>query len=125
MKIHCISCGKIVSTEIPDKTVIRAYIQCPECVEKEDEIPNNIQEMEYSLMLSKLFEDDENIVCQRCNKKSDNGLIISIFNTEMICDDCKEKERRHPQYEKAREREYEEIKNGNYNFDGIGLPNDL
>lgn len=31
MKILCNLCGKIVSTEIPDNTLIRAWIECPEC----------------------------------------------------------------------------------------------
>ena len=35
MKIRCNRCGKIVSTEVPDGTVIRAWIECPECIEKE------------------------------------------------------------------------------------------
>ena len=33
--IRCGTCGKIVSTPVPDETVIRAYIECPECIEKE------------------------------------------------------------------------------------------
>lgn len=35
MKIRCCKCGKIVSTEIPDTTIIRAWIECPECIEKD------------------------------------------------------------------------------------------
>ncbi len=35
MKIHCISCGKAVSTEVPNGTILRAVATCPECVEKE------------------------------------------------------------------------------------------
>jgi DNA-directed RNA polymerase subunit RPC12/RpoP len=34
MKLRCNSCGTPVSTEVPDDTVVRAYIECPECVEK-------------------------------------------------------------------------------------------
>jgi hypothetical protein len=34
--------------------------------------------------------------------------------------ECKEIERTHPKYEEACKRENEEIKNGNYNFEGIG-----
>lgn len=34
MRICCSSCGKTVSTEVPDGTIIRAYIECPECIEK-------------------------------------------------------------------------------------------
>ncbi len=38
---------------------------------------------------------------------------------------CKVKEVRHPEYEKAREAEWIEVKNGNYNYQGIGCPIDL
>ncbi len=32
-RIHCSTCGKTVSTEVPDGTTVRAYIECPECIE--------------------------------------------------------------------------------------------
>ena len=32
MRIKCSKCGKSVSTEVPDNTVIRAWIECPECI---------------------------------------------------------------------------------------------
>jgi len=50
---------------------------------------------------------------------------MSIFNTEMICLDCKEREIRHPKYKEAQEAELKSIRNGNYNFHGIGKPKDL
>jgi len=37
MKLKCSNCGKSVSTEVPDKTIIRAWIECPECLEMEKE----------------------------------------------------------------------------------------
>jgi len=36
MRIHCSNCGKAVSTLVPLGTIVRAFIQCPECIEKED-----------------------------------------------------------------------------------------
>jgi hypothetical protein len=36
-----------------------------------------------------------------------------------------EKEKAHPDYEKAYDKEFEEVKAGNYNYEGIGLPEDL
>ena len=36
MRLHCGECGKVVSTEVPDDTVVRAWIECPECIEKAD-----------------------------------------------------------------------------------------
>jgi len=38
-RIHCSNCGKSVSTPVPLGTLVRAFIQCPECIEKEDEEP--------------------------------------------------------------------------------------
>ena len=34
MRLTCNKCGKPVSTEVPDDTVVRAWIECPECVNK-------------------------------------------------------------------------------------------
>ena len=37
MKLHCYKCSKPVSTEVPDSTIVRAVLECPECIEKEPE----------------------------------------------------------------------------------------
>ena len=50
---------------------------------------------------------------------------MSMFNTEEICMECKEKERKHPMYETAREADRQAVLSGNYNFKGIGKPDDL
>ena len=57
--------------------------------------------------------------CDRCKKDLKDGRIMSMFSTECICPECKEKERCDPEYETARDAEIEEIKKGNYNFKGI------
>ena len=62
--------------------------------------------------------------CDRCSKKV-NTLRMSIFNTEMCCTDCLDKEERHPLYKIARDKEHEEVVSGNYNYPGMGLPDDL
>lgn len=62
--------------------------------------------------------------CKRCGTK-DCILIMSMFNNDMICTDCKEKEKKHHDYEKAEQADIEAIKIGNYNFKGIGKPSDL
>ena len=36
MRLRCYECGKSVSTEVPDDTVVRAVLTCPECIEKEE-----------------------------------------------------------------------------------------
>jgi hypothetical protein len=43
----------------------------------------------------------------------------------MICDDCEDKEKKHPAYAKAVKAELNAVKSGNYNFLGIGKPRDL
>ena len=62
--------------------------------------------------------------CQRCHNDS-IGLTGSYFNEDMICRACQRIEQEHPQYEEAKRLENEEVKKGNTNFPGIGLPDDL
>lgn len=33
-RIHCAQCGKAVSTPVPKPTIVRAWVECPECVSK-------------------------------------------------------------------------------------------
>ena len=58
--------------------------------------------------------------CQRCYKDT-NVTIMSMFNTDEICIDCKEKEKQRSDYKKAVEADENEISKGNMNFKGIGL----
>lgn len=37
MKLICFECGKMVSTEVPEETIVRAMLTCPECIEKAPE----------------------------------------------------------------------------------------
>ena len=62
--------------------------------------------------------------CERCRKET-NRFICSMFNTQMICMDCKKKETQHKDYEFACKIEHDEVVKGNYNYQGIGKPNDL
>ena len=34
MRLRCYPCGRSVSTEVPDETVVRACLFCPECLER-------------------------------------------------------------------------------------------
>ena len=36
MRLLCTECGKSVSTEVPDATIVRAALKCPECIEAQD-----------------------------------------------------------------------------------------
>lgn len=62
--------------------------------------------------------------CDRC-KKDANPHIMSMFNEDIICMDCKNREVAHPLYKQALTTESNHVRNGNYNFLGIGLPADL
>ena len=62
--------------------------------------------------------------CQRCRKPS-QILTMSFFNIDMICIACKDIERTHPDYEKAKQIELEQCLKGNLNFEGVGLPKEL
>ncbi len=62
--------------------------------------------------------------CDRCHKETTIHS-MSFFNTDMICPDCEEKERQHPQYAEAKRIETEHCQRGDYNFKGIGKPSDL
>ena len=62
--------------------------------------------------------------CQRCYEET-RVHTMSMFNVDMICMDCAKKERAHYKYEEARREEAEEVRRGNYNFRGIGKPQDL
>jgi len=37
MKLKCSKCDIILSTEIPDNTIVRAWIECPECIQNRPE----------------------------------------------------------------------------------------
>ena len=64
------------------------------------------------------------INCHRCGKETSSHK-MSYFNTQEICDSCDREERAHPDFGKAQDAEFEEIKKGNLNYKGIGLPDDL
>lgn len=57
--------------------------------------------------------------CDRCHKPT-RGYIMSMFNTQEICMECKAAEEKDPRYEEARRREMEACKRGDFNFKGIG-----
>ena len=74
--------------------------------------PNIKQEIEQ-------YVQPDNSVCHRCGFTT-NSTIMSIFNKQMICDDCKKAEKEHPLYDIAINTERKSILAGDYNFIGIG-----
>lgn len=59
------------------------------------------------------------INCDRCGGSLKGGRIMSMYKTDCICMDCKEKESKRPDYGKAVKADHEEMKKGNYNYKGI------
>ena len=63
--------------------------------------------------------DKGNIICARCGKET-RSIIMSWFNTDMICTSCRKQEEKDPRIKQAKKAEMEAIKRGNRNFKGIG-----
>lgn len=57
--------------------------------------------------------------CDRCGGTLRNGRTMSMFNEQCLCMDCKDKETKDPEYQKAVKAENEEILKGNFNYKGI------
>ena len=62
--------------------------------------------------------------CQRCGTDC-REFTFSFFNVQMICGDCRVEEQAHSSYAYAKKIEWENVRQGNLNFRGIGLPEDL
>lgn len=62
--------------------------------------------------------------CDRC-KKETNSFRMSFFNQDMLCPECLKEESEHPMYKAAKDEERQQVLNGNYNYEGVGLPEDL
>ena len=60
--------------------------------------------------------------CDRCGESTNNVTIMSVFNTDVICKECKDLERKDPDYQLACDIEREEVRKGNTNFQGA-FPN--
>ena len=45
---------------------------------------------------------------------------MSMYNTQLLCMDCKDKECKRADYREAVEADLAEVKRGNYRFEGIG-----
>ena len=58
-------------------------------------------------------------LCDLCHKPLTGGRIMSMFNRDCICMECKRKETHDTDYDKAVKADHEEILKGNYNFKGI------
>lgn len=60
--------------------------------------------------------------CDRCGcGLEDKPSIMSMYNEDILCLDCKKEETKRPDYKKSVEADMEQIKQVNWNFEGIGL----
>ncbi len=59
-------------------------------------------------------------ICDRCRAKLDVS-IMSKFNEDTLCECCADDERLAPGYAAAREAEIASVRQGDFNFPGIGL----
>jgi hypothetical protein len=57
--------------------------------------------------------------CPRCKESTNGRTTMSVFNTEVICISCREKEKEDPDYKSAVDTEVDETRKGNYNYPGI------
>jgi len=62
--------------------------------------------------------------CKRCGQER-TGAVSSMFDGEIICRDCHNREKSHPKYQLAFHSVKEAVNRGNYRYGGIGLPEDL
>lgn len=58
--------------------------------------------------------------CSRCGNTLSNGRIMSMYNMDVICLACKKAETNREDYTLAVEADHEQIRKGNYNYEGIG-----
>jgi gamma-glutamylcyclotransferase (GGCT)/AIG2-like uncharacterized protein YtfP len=56
--------------------------------------------------------------CARCGGPLEIRT-MSRMNTDILCPDCAEAEKAHPQYQEAKEAEIEQVRRGNYNYQGL------
>jgi len=61
-------------------------------------------------------------VCDRCHSNTNGATTMSMFNQDIICMDCKNKEKLDPEYQAACDAEREAVRLGDRNYQGA-LPN--
>jgi hypothetical protein len=62
--------------------------------------------------------------CGRCGKEN-VATILSMFNREHLCLECKDHEKKHPKYAQAEAAEKASVSRGETVFEGIGCPPEL
>lgn len=57
--------------------------------------------------------------CDRCGGSLDGGRIMSMYSAECICLECHRKEKLNKDYDLAAKADHDEIKKGNFNYEGM------
>ena len=73
--------------------------------------------------LATVFAGDA-MKCRRCGHER-TGAVSSMFDGELICNACNQREKEHPKYNSAINALKNAVNNGNYRYCGVGLPEDL
>ena len=63
------------------------------------------------------FEMNKSI-CDRCGDPTNGVTTMSMFNEDVICMSCKEKEKKDPEYKAASRAELDAVKRGERNYKG-------
>lgn len=78
MRLNCFTCGKVCSNEVPDDTILRGTVTCPECTAKEpDWEPISTAPRDGTLIL--LYN-----VCWRDYVTGDRGVDIGKFHPDLL-----------------------------------------
>ena len=60
--------------------------------------------------------------CDRCGRSTNNNTIMSIFNQDIICMNCKKEEEKDPEFKAAQEAEFNAVRSGITDYKGA-IPN--
>jgi len=76
--VKCSKCGKQVSNEVPERLIVRAWIECPECIELEKKLSEA-----HTDRIIKLAGAEDNETREKAQKWD---KLKSLFETS--CDKC-------------------------------------
>lgn len=57
-------------------------------------------------------------ICDRCGEPTNGVTTMSMFNEDVICMSCKDKEKKDPEYKAAAKAEMDAVKRGDMNYKG-------
>lgn len=75
-RIPCSKCGKSVSTEVPDETIVRAWVECPECTSETKDKTSILASSFHPLTCGGNRHDDAHVAYQK-EHGGDFGELVS------------------------------------------------